>query len=116
MVSQPVDWTVDHGLQRERTLLAWQRTALSLGLVCAASIKVLTRHGGTPVLVLGSIGLILAVATYVAATRRYRRNRGHPISDGHLDPSGPPAFTLSLSVAALGMACVIYLVLTALAL
>ncbi|WP_061962730.1 YidH family protein [Demequina aurantiaca] len=110
-----VDKPFDEGLQPERTLLAWRRTALSFGLACAASIKVLAGNGGVVVLALGVIGMALAVATYVTSARRYRRAHAELVATGTLQPSGPPAAVLTLSVLALGIACVIYLVTDALA-
>jgi uncharacterized membrane protein YidH (DUF202 family) len=101
-------------LQQERTLLAWQRTALSLGLASAASIKVLAAHGGPVVLALGVVGMALAAATYLAANHRYRRARATLVAGGTLEPSGPPTATLTFCVLALGLSCALYLVSDAL--
>lgn len=114
MTAENVDKPFEDGQQTERTLLAWRRTALAFGLACVASVRVLTGGGGVAVLVLGTVGILLAVATYVASARRYRRSRAELVATGTLPPVGPPAALLSLAVLALGTACAAYLVTRAL--
>lgn len=67
------DAPFDSGLQPERTLLAWRRTALALVVGCAVVVR-LTITGPWPALATSSIiGIGLAGAVYVGASRRYRR-------------------------------------------
>jgi uncharacterized membrane protein YidH (DUF202 family) len=109
-VSQVTNEPYDEGRRPERTLLAWRRTALALGLMCVASMRLLAERGGVTVLVLGIVGLVLACVTYVAAGRRFHRVRDALASTGRLIASGPPMATLASCVAALGVACAIYVV------
>jgi uncharacterized membrane protein YidH (DUF202 family) len=63
----------DAGLQPERTLLAWQRTLLALGLGCAVTARLTAPHLGLAG-VLGSLaGLCAVVVAYVLIRLRYRR-------------------------------------------
>jgi uncharacterized membrane protein YidH (DUF202 family) len=63
----------DAGLQPERTLLAWRRTALALALGCALVVR-LTITGPWPVTgLMGIVGIGLSGTVYVGATKRYRR-------------------------------------------
>jgi uncharacterized membrane protein YidH (DUF202 family) len=63
------------GLQRERTLLAWDRTALAL-LVAAA---LLLRAGGSPYIAIRHLPAMFAMAvggaTFVVTDLRYRRGK-----------------------------------------
>ncbi len=66
------DAVFDPGAQIERTLLAWQRTALALVIGSAVAIRVLAVVIGPPALVIGVAGLVLAAVAYGTAWRRYR--------------------------------------------
>ena len=63
----------DPGLQIERTLLAWQRTALALAIASAIAIRLLAVEIGPAGVAIGIAGLVLAAVAYATAGRRYRR-------------------------------------------
>jgi uncharacterized membrane protein YidH (DUF202 family) len=68
----------DPGLQPERTLLAWRRTAL--GLIVNAILLLASGHGTSEVRTgLGIVVLVLALACWVAVGAAYRRTKGAPI-------------------------------------
>ena len=61
----------DQGLQPERTLLAWKRTILLLGVGTAVGARFTLEQGGWIALTAGIVGLVLAGASYLAAIARY---------------------------------------------
>ena len=63
----------DVGLQPERTLLAWRRTALALIVASAVEVRLAMEHLGGLAIVIGVVGILFAGATYIGATVRYRR-------------------------------------------
>jgi uncharacterized membrane protein YidH (DUF202 family) len=63
----------DHGLQPERTLLAWRRTAALLAVVTLTGARVLADVLQGAVVVAGGIGLVAAAAFALAGERRYLR-------------------------------------------
>lgn len=64
------------GLQRERTLLAWNRTLLALVVATALVVRTLGPPWVRP-LQLPALGLVLVVVwLWVTADLRYRRPRG----------------------------------------
>ena len=63
----------DVGLQPERTLLAWRRTALVLAVASAVGVRLAMVHLGDLAVVLGAIGILSAAGTYIGATVRYRK-------------------------------------------
>lgn len=79
----------DPGLQLERTVLAWRRTALSLVLGSLVSLRILPPALGPWSLVPGFAGLALSVLLWMSATRRSARTSvalyaGKPLPDGRL--------------------------------
>ncbi len=68
----------DPGLQPERTLLAWRRTAL--GLIANGILLIASGHGTSDVRTgLGIVVLVLALACWAAVSAVYRRTKGAPI-------------------------------------
>ncbi|WP_062380491.1 DUF202 domain-containing protein [Demequina pelophila] len=94
----------DAGMQPERTLLAWRRTCLAIGVGGAAA----ARYGGTvvgvPAVVAGLLGLALAGAAYLFAARRYRRAHRHLVDRGVLAHDGLPLALLAGALVALAIA------------
>jgi uncharacterized membrane protein YidH (DUF202 family) len=67
--------TPDPGLQPERTLLAWRRTAL--GLVANGVLLLASGHGSSDVRTgLGIVVLVLSLSCWAAVSAVYRRTRG----------------------------------------
>ena len=67
--------TSDPGLQPERTLLAWRRTAL--GLVANGVLLLASGHGSSDVRTgLGIVVLVLSLSCWAAVSAVYRRTRG----------------------------------------
>ncbi|WP_344219086.1 DUF202 domain-containing protein [Kribbella sancticallisti] len=66
----------DPGLQPERTLLAWRRTAL--GLLVNGILLLASGHGTSDVrLGLGIVVMVLALACWAAVSAVYRRSVNH---------------------------------------
>lgn len=66
---------IDPGLQPERTMLAWRRTALALVVVAAVATRYLAAELGPAAAALGGAGVLLATVALAAAQLRYRRVR-----------------------------------------
>ncbi|MEU4289933.1 DUF202 domain-containing protein [Kribbella sp. NPDC026596] len=70
--------TPDPGLQPERTLLAWRRTAL--GLIANGILLIASGHGSSDVRTgLGIVVLTLALACWAAVSAVYRRTNGSKV-------------------------------------
>lgn len=106
MTSPPQEFAV--GLQPERTLLAWRRTALSLGAACLAGARLAFDRYGAGAAVIGVIGLALAGATYVAANRRYRRILQPRPGTDPFPPAGLVASLLTVTTLTVGLLSVLY--------
>jgi uncharacterized membrane protein YidH (DUF202 family) len=63
----------DAGVQAERTLLAWRRTALALAVGVAVAARYLFDALGWWAVALGVAGVAVCAAVAVLATVRYRR-------------------------------------------
>jgi uncharacterized membrane protein YidH (DUF202 family) len=63
----------DPGLQPERTLLAWRRTAAALAVISLTGARVLADLLQGGVVVAGGVGLAAAGAFAVVGQRRHRR-------------------------------------------
>ena len=70
--------TPDPGLQPERTLLAWRRTAL--GLIANGILLIASGHGSSDVRTgLGIVVLVLALSCWAAVSAVYRRTGGSAV-------------------------------------
>ncbi|MFI7064906.1 DUF202 domain-containing protein [Kribbella sp. NPDC050124] len=68
----------DPGLQPERTLLAWRRTAL--GLIANGILLLASGYGTSDVRTgLGVVVLVLSLACWTAVSAVYRRTKGAPV-------------------------------------
>ena len=103
----------DPGLAAERTVLAWQRTALSIGLGSLVFARIEASAVGLWSWALAAAGLALATLIGVWSRRRYGHTRrtlsggGNRLADGLL-----PA-VLATTVASAGIVALVVSLLTA---
>ena len=91
------DSPFDTGLQVERTLLAWRRTALALAVVSAVGTRITAPLIGWPAIAAGATGIGLAMVAYLATgpaidrsiARSATPNTSAPTA-GPKPPSPPP--------------------------
>ncbi|MCA0296767.1 MAG: DUF202 domain-containing protein [Actinobacteria bacterium] len=88
----------DPGLQPERTSLAWQRTALALAVVGAATPRLLWPMIDAWALLPCALVVAGAAVLFVAAARRYRRMLGTVADTRPLDGRLPLLATLLVLV------------------
>ena len=96
----------DHGLQAERTALAWRRTSLALAVAAAGAGRLAARTLGVLALALAGLGLIQAVAVGWRAAGRYRAVRRALASGSGLPAvrgGGLPMAALAVSGAVTGL-------------
>lgn len=67
----------DRGLQPERTLLAWRRTTLSVGVAGAVGVRVTAGDLGWPVVAIGLGTVVLSLLAYLLAGWRYGQVHSH---------------------------------------
>ncbi|MEJ5914538.1 DUF202 domain-containing protein [Pseudokineococcus sp. 1T1Z-3] len=113
----------DPGAQPERTLLAWRRTALALGVGSAAVVRFVTPEVGLLAVVAGVLGVVLCGAAYAATASRYRHVTARLVDGargGDAAPAAPPASpgaacaALSVSLLAVGVGALAFVLLRAL--
>lgn len=99
----------DAGLQPERTVLAWRRTALALVVGAFVAMRLLPELIGRWVLIPSGAALLLALTTLLSSQLRYSNHRLHLV-DGRQALVGPVSMilmattALMLGVTALGFA------------
>jgi uncharacterized membrane protein YidH (DUF202 family) len=94
----------DPGLQPERTLLAWRRTALALAVGSVAGARLALPVLGALAVGVGIVGAIAALSAYLAASVRYRRSH-HALVAGEPLPGGAvPLAALTGAAALIGIA------------
>jgi putative membrane protein len=103
----------DAGLQPERTLSAWRRTCLAVGVGGLLFIRFAVAERGLAAIVAGLLGLLLAAAAYVDAARRYRRMYHHLTGGRDLPSAAVPITLAAASVLVFAVTCGIWLVVTA---
>ncbi len=95
----------DPGLQPERTLLAWRRTALALVVLSAFATRYLAVELGPVAGALGGVGILVSALAVASAHARYRRVlHGFAAADAGEAPLPAGGRTLALvAIAALGV-------------
>lgn len=106
---------MDAGLQPERTLLAWRRTALALAVIGAVGIRMAVDDLGVTAVVVGAGAVIVAAVSYVSATRRYRTTHEEMAADGTPPGMGGPALLMVAAVASIGLLGLGFVVMTGIA-
>ena len=106
----------DPGLQPERTLLAWRRTALALVVVSAFATRYLAVELGPVAGALGGAGILLSAFAVASAHLRYRKVvHGFAAADAGEAPLPAGGRTLALvaasalAIGAAGLAIVLAL-------
>lgn len=94
----------NRGLQGERTLLAWQRTRLTLAVGFVVWIRVLSGELGAIAVAIGLLGLIAVGLPWSLSTLRYHRWRGQMLEPGEgMRVSGAPIAALAMTTASAGL-------------
>ena len=102
---RPASPVLDEGLQPERTLLAWRRTAVALAVGALVGARVLEPSLGVLALVAGLAGLVVALAVGLAGRRRFLRLArvldagGEPLSPGGALPAWTCVAVLAAALA-----------------
>lgn len=104
------DRLFDVGLQPERTLLAWRRTCLSFAVASAAAARASFEIFGLLSVIVGVIGVSLAIATYIAASTGYRRAHRTLHERNSSGTHGIPIVLATTAVLAIGAACALFIV------
>jgi uncharacterized membrane protein YidH (DUF202 family) len=98
----------DPGLQPERTLLAWQRTALALAVGSVAGARLALPVLGAVAVGVGVLGAAAALSAYLAAGVRYRRSH-HALVTGESLPGGAvPLLALTAAAVLIAVAALAY--------
>ena len=97
-------------LQPERTLLAWRRTSLAVAIAFAVAARLLFEFLGGAAVVLGLVGIGLAIAGYRAASLRYRRLRKTIDHGADLPAAGGGLALLAGSLALLGVGALAFVI------
>lgn len=88
----------DPGLQPERTVLAWGRTLLAVGVLGASFLRWVA-HLGMWVVLLSLVAIGISMAIYATQRRRYRRQtRGIHRERLHADPASVIAISCAVAL------------------
>lgn len=104
------DSPFDPGLQPERTLLAWRRTFLALGVAGAVAVRFaaeVSLHAAVP---LGIVLIAAACAGYARVARRYRRAHEGLTGSGTLDIDGLALAFMAVTLLAICACALVYVV------
>lgn len=102
--------TFDDGLQAERTLLAWRRTALTFAGVSAAAVRFTLPALGWVAIPVGALGVTLALVAYVSAGRRYQQAHQPLVRYARHPAGGGPPTSLALATLLLGIGALVLVV------
>jgi uncharacterized membrane protein YidH (DUF202 family) len=102
------DRPFDRGLQPERTLLAWRRTALAIAVGSVFGARLALPVLGAVAVGIGLLGAVAALAAYVAASVRYRRSHRALVAGEPLPGGAVPLVALSAAAALIGVAALGY--------
>jgi putative membrane protein len=110
----------DPGMQPERTALAWRRTGLAMAVGSLVALRVFPPSLGLWAVVPTVIAFVIAVAVFIAADVRYRRNHRELIADREPETrvmlaGGALIAFVAAAVLAFGVLAAIILVATELA-
>jgi uncharacterized membrane protein YidH (DUF202 family) len=89
------------GLQAERTLLAWQRTSLSVAVVGALLLHLSVERFGMIGVAASVAALTVSVVAHLASRRRYSSVHRDPDGFGRAPDAGAPCALVSLALVAL---------------
>jgi uncharacterized membrane protein YidH (DUF202 family) len=101
----------DAGLQIERSLLAWRRTALAVTVVSAAGVRFTAGVIGWPAVVLGAAGVALGLVAYAVTGIRYRQVHRHLLDADRFPGNGWPQLTLTAATLLMGLTALTYVLL-----
>jgi uncharacterized membrane protein YidH (DUF202 family) len=102
----------DPGMQPERTALAWRRTALAMGAGSLVALRIFPQILGLWAVLPTVIAFAIAVAVFIAAQLRYRRNHRALIADR--DPSARVALAGGALIALVAAATLAFALIAAL--
>lgn len=103
MNDDSADSPFDAGLQLERTLLAWRRTCLAIGVAAMPIVRFGIADTGVVSVAAGLTGVTLASIAYAAASRRYRRVHTQLTTNGIQPTASLPVAVTALSVTVFGL-------------
>jgi uncharacterized membrane protein YidH (DUF202 family) len=104
----PEPW--DHGLQNERTALAWTRTGLALLATGLIMVRVMGSTAPVLATALAVTSVVLAGWTLTAATRRYRR-AGRRLASAAPLPDGQLPALITVLTTGIGGAGLVFIIL-----
>ncbi|WP_210480150.1 DUF202 domain-containing protein [Naasia sp. SYSU D00948] len=105
------DRPFDAGLQPERTLLAWRRTALALGVGSVVGARLALPVLGAAAVGIGVAGAASALVAYVLAARRYRRQHRALTAEEELPGGGLALAALAAAAAVLAAGGLAYVLM-----
>lgn len=105
------DVPFDRGLQAERTLLSWKRMSLSLVVASAVLTRLTIESWGAPAVLIGVLGVAMALFGYFGATKRYRRAHASLLSGAGLVMGGWPIAAVAGAGVLVAAAGVVYVLL-----
>ncbi|WP_173834737.1 DUF202 domain-containing protein [Kocuria massiliensis] len=100
----------DPGLQPERTVLAWGRTVLAVGVIGASFLRWVPTFGPW-VVILSLLAALTSTGIYLTQRRRYRR-QSHGLRHGQLHADPLAVGLASLAVAVMSVIAVVFILVS----